>query len=141
MPPPARTLNPDNSPILSGAGWRLIGELQFTAAGSSGQIASHAQCDLNYYPSSVALASIAVDTTAAQQLTVLYTPSASGVSLTVQGGYWKRKPDQRPHLPCAGSPGEIGERDAGRGFRDLGGPEPGRCGNAADILRVVKTEH
>ena len=84
---PSGAINPDSSAAVTAASWRFSGQLTFRSATSA---SAAWQTDANFFPSVVNQAETTVSTTAAQALTLGITPSATAVSVTVQGGYIRR---------------------------------------------------
>jgi len=78
---------PSASTALTGAAVRFKGVVQFLSAT---QASAAAQLDQNYYPETVGQQTTAVTSTTAKQLTIGMTPSGTAVSLTINGGYWRR---------------------------------------------------
>ena len=79
-------VNPDSGATITGAAVRFKGTVLFTDATHQTAVG---QMDLNYVPVNVseqAAGAVSVP----GNLNLNYTPSATGVSLTVVGGYWRR---------------------------------------------------
>ena len=81
------TVNPDSGATITGVPFRLTGMAQFLSATAA---TASMQVDGNFYILEVAQGAATVDSTTSKQLVIGYTPSASAVSLTVNGGFWQR---------------------------------------------------
>lgn len=80
-------INPDSSATVTNTEWSASGFVLFNTATAT---TAKCQVDSNFFPSSVQQSTATVTNASAQQLVVTYTPSATAVSLTVNGGFWHK---------------------------------------------------
>jgi len=78
---------PSASTAVTGATVRFKGVVQFQSATEAAAVA---QLDQNYFPATVEQQATTVVSTTAKQLVIGMTASGTAVSLTINGGYWRR---------------------------------------------------
>lgn len=79
---------PSSSATVSGVPWRFTGSVTLTSSTSA---TGEGQTDINYFPTAVnQQGATAITNTVAEQLAVTVTNSASTVSVTANGGWWKQ---------------------------------------------------
>ena len=78
---------PSASTAVTGATVRFKGVVQFQSATEAAGVG---QLDQNYFPATVEQQATTITSTAAKQLTIGMTASGTAVSLTINGGYWRR---------------------------------------------------
>lgn len=81
-------INPDSSATITGAEFSFEGYVEFNTATS---VSCKVQVDSNYFPSSVNQnTGVVVSNTAAQQLALTLTPSATAEIYAVNSGFWRK---------------------------------------------------
>jgi hypothetical protein len=79
---------PSSSATVSGVPWRFTGSVTLTSSTSA---TGEGQTDINYFPTAVnQQGATAITNTVAEQLAITVTNSASAVSVTANGGWWKQ---------------------------------------------------